>query len=110
MRPAIPPFRAIAADLEGKGHVRHREEGARYVYLPRRSKAAASPFRLETGCLHFFRGSVTQDHALCWKRADTGRIPASAPGLRGRGGFLRVRTSMIWRSRRLRCCSMFMMC
>ncbi len=42
--PAAPSYsavRAMLAKLEDKGHVRHREQGPRYVYSPRISRAKA---------------------------------------------------------------------
>ena len=69
--PGYSAVRALLRILEGKGHVRHREEGARYVYLPRASKAAASRSALERVVSTFFQGSVTQAMAALLENADT---------------------------------------
>jgi predicted transcriptional regulator len=61
--PAAPSYSAVRTllrILEEKGHVRHEQDGARYVYIPsvRRDQAKRSALRhlLET----FFDGSATQ--------------------------------------------------
>ena len=36
--PGYSAVRALLRILEEKGHIRHRREGARYVYLPRASQ------------------------------------------------------------------------
>ena len=58
--PSYSAVRALLRVLEQKGHVRHQEEGLRYVYLPRltRDKAKRSALRhlVET----FFDGSRGQ--------------------------------------------------
>jgi predicted transcriptional regulator len=48
--------------LEEKGHARHWEDGARYVYLPCVSRKAASRSALKRILSTFFGGSV--DHAV----------------------------------------------
>ncbi len=59
-RPSYSAVRASLRILEAKGHVRHEEQGLRYVYLPTlpREKARRSALRhlLET----FFQGSAEQ--------------------------------------------------
>jgi BlaI family penicillinase repressor len=35
--PSYSAVRALLRILEGKGHVKHRREGVRYVYFPRKS-------------------------------------------------------------------------
>jgi predicted transcriptional regulator len=58
--PSYSAARAVLRILEGKGHVRHEEQGLRYVYLPTvpREKARRSAVRhlVET----FFHGSAEQ--------------------------------------------------
>jgi predicted transcriptional regulator len=44
--------------LEEKGHVRHEEEGLRYVYLPARSRSAARKSALRHVVETFFDGSA----------------------------------------------------
>ncbi|HEV3023524.1 MAG TPA: BlaI/MecI/CopY family transcriptional regulator [Pirellulales bacterium] len=59
-RPSYSAVRALLRVLEEKGHVRHEQDGPRYVYLPMvpRDKARRSALRqvLKT----FFDGSTTQ--------------------------------------------------
>src|SRR5213079_2667709 len=40
--PSYSAVRALLRILEDKGHVKHHRDGARYVYLPKASKEAAS--------------------------------------------------------------------
>ena len=60
--PGYSAVRALLRILEEKGHVKHREDGARYVYLPRASQKAASRSALKRILSTFFSGSV--DHAV----------------------------------------------
>src|ERR1700676_5394455 len=60
--PGYSAVRALVRILEGKGHVKHREDGARYVYLPFVSTKAASRSALKRILSTFFGGSV--DHAV----------------------------------------------
>src|SRR5215469_13592343 len=47
--PSYSAVRALLRILEEKGHVKHHRDGARYVYLPRVSKEAASKSALRRG-------------------------------------------------------------
>src|SRR6188508_2978512 len=58
--PSYSAVRALLRILEEKGHVRHRREGARYVYFPRKSAATARRSALKRVVSTFFQGSVTQ--------------------------------------------------
>ena len=69
--PGYSAVRALLRILEEKGHVRHREDGVRYIYLPRTSKAAASRSALKRVVSTFFQGSVTQTMAALLETADT---------------------------------------
>ncbi len=60
--PSYSTVRALLRILEQKGHVRHREDGARYVYLPCASRENASRSALKRILVTFFGGSV--DHAV----------------------------------------------
>ena len=60
--PGYSAVRALLRILEEKGHVRHREDGARYVYFPCVSRRAASRSALKRILATFFGGSV--DHAV----------------------------------------------
>ena len=54
--PGYSAVRALLRILEDKGHVKHRREGARYVYLPRASRETARRSALKRRCLHFLPG------------------------------------------------------
>ncbi len=74
--PSYSAVRALLRILEEKGHIRHRREGVRYVYLPRTSPRAARRSALRRVVSTFFRGSVTQAMAALLETADT-RLPDS---------------------------------
>jgi predicted transcriptional regulator len=69
--PGYSAVRALLRILEEKGHVRHRQEGARYVYVSRVSKEAASRSALKRLVATFFQGSATQAMAALLETADT---------------------------------------
>ena len=60
--PSYSAVRALLRILEDKGHVKHRREGARYVYLPRASREAARRAAMRRVVSTFFHGSVV--HAI----------------------------------------------
>ena len=53
-------MRAMLVRLEKKGHVRHEEEGKRYIYSVMTSPAAARRAALQQYIRTFFGGSVTE--------------------------------------------------
>jgi predicted transcriptional regulator len=55
--PSSSAVRAMLARLETKGHIRHREEGLRYVYSPTTPPAAARRKALQQHLRVFFGGS-----------------------------------------------------
>jgi len=55
--PSNAAIRTLLRILEDKGHVRHTQEGARYVYAPRLSRARARRSVLENVIRNFFDGS-----------------------------------------------------
>ena len=55
--PSYSAVRAMLTRLEAKGHVRHREEGLRYIYMPTRSRASAQRTALSKLVRVFFGGS-----------------------------------------------------
>ncbi|HEY0456281.1 MAG TPA: BlaI/MecI/CopY family transcriptional regulator [Verrucomicrobiae bacterium] len=72
--PAAPGYSAVRAllrILEEKGHVRHREEGGKYIYLPKLSKETASRSALKRVISTFFRGSARQAMAALLEVGDT---------------------------------------
>ena len=58
--PSYSAVRAMLRTLEDKGHVRHEQDGARYVYLPTVSRAKARRSALEGVIRTFFDGSPEQ--------------------------------------------------
>ena len=70
--PGYSAVRALLRILEEKGHVKHRREGARYVYVPRGSRETARRSALRRVVSTFFQGSVTQAVAALLETADTG--------------------------------------
>ena len=69
--PSYSAVRALLRILEEKDHVRHRQEGARYIYLPRASRETASRSALRRVVTTFFQGSVRQAMAALLENADT---------------------------------------
>ncbi len=74
--PGYSSVRALLRILEGKGHIKHRREGARYVYLPRGSRETARRSALRRVVATFFQGSVPQAMAALLETADA-RLPDS---------------------------------
>src|ERR1700674_4213585 len=58
--PGYSSVRKLLEILEGKGYVRHQQEGPRYVYSPGMRKADARRFALEQVTRTFFGGSVEE--------------------------------------------------
>jgi predicted transcriptional regulator len=61
--PAPPTYstvRALMRILEDKGHLRHKAQGARYIYLPTRSRRDASRSAVRRLLDTFFGGSTAQ--------------------------------------------------
>ena len=56
--PSYSTTRALLRVLEQKGHVRHEEDGPRYVYFPRVSRERASVTALRHVLKTFFDGSA----------------------------------------------------
>ena len=56
--PSYSTTRALLKVLEQKGHVRHEEDGARYVFFPRVSRQRASVTALRHVLNTFFEGSA----------------------------------------------------
>ncbi len=68
--PGYSAVRALLRILENKGHVKHRREGARYVYLPRAKRETARRSALKRVVATFFQGSVAQAMAALLETAD----------------------------------------
>jgi predicted transcriptional regulator len=56
--PSYSAVRAMLVRLEAKGHIRHREEGLRYIYTPTTSTAAARRTALKRYLQTYFGGSL----------------------------------------------------
>jgi len=69
--PGYSAVRALLRILEEKGHAKHHRDGARYVYLPRASREAASKSALQRVVSTFFKGSVTEAMAALLENSDT---------------------------------------
>ena len=69
--PSYSAIRALLRILEGKGHIKHRRDGARYVYLPRVSQKTASRSALKRVLSTFFPGSVNEAVATLLDVSDT---------------------------------------
>ncbi len=69
--PSYSAVRALLRILEDKGHIKHRREGIRYVYLPRGSRETARRSALRRVVTTFFQGSVTRAMAALLEETDT---------------------------------------
>jgi BlaI family transcriptional regulator, penicillinase repressor len=69
--PGYSAVRALLRILEEKGHVKHRQDGPRYIYLPCVSHETASRSALKRLVATFFQGSVSQAMAALLESADT---------------------------------------
>ena len=58
--PSYSAVRALLRILEEKGHVRHQQDGPRYVYLPTVARANAQRSALRHVLHTFFNGSAEQ--------------------------------------------------
>ena len=58
--PSYSAVRGLLRILEEKGHIKHEEQGPRYVYLPKVPKEKASRSALHHLLETFFQGSVEQ--------------------------------------------------
>jgi len=68
--PSYSAVRALLRILEEKGHLKHRRDGARYVYVPRVSREAASRSAIRRVVSTFFQGSVTNAVAALLETSD----------------------------------------
>jgi predicted transcriptional regulator len=80
--PGYSAVRALLRILEEKGHVTHRQEGARYVYLPRASRVTAGRSALKRVVSTFFQGSVAQTMSALLENADARLSDAELDKLR----------------------------
>jgi len=59
-RPSYSSVRTLMRILEEKGHLKHREEGLKYIYFPTRSRDQASRSATKRLLRTFFGGSAEQ--------------------------------------------------
>ena len=68
--PSYSAVRAMLAKLEGKGVVKHREEGLRYVYSPTTPRTTARRSALQELVRVFFSGSPGETATALLKNED----------------------------------------
>jgi BlaI family penicillinase repressor len=68
--PSYSAVRALLRILEQKGHLRHQEDGPRYVFLPTVSRDRARKSALRNLVKTFFDGSPAQAAAALLDQAD----------------------------------------
>jgi predicted transcriptional regulator len=68
--PSYSAVRALLRILEHKGHLRHQEDGPRYVFLPTVSRDRARKSALRNLVKTFFDGSPAQAAAALIDQAD----------------------------------------
>jgi predicted transcriptional regulator len=68
--PSYSAVRALLRILEDKGHIRHIQEGPRYVYLPTQRRSRAARSALAQVVRTFFGGSVESVVATLVSNAD----------------------------------------
>jgi len=74
-QPSYSTVRTLLRILEEKGHLKHHEDGQRFVYVPTRTRAAESKSALRRLVKTFFGGSFADAVAALVDTAD-GRLPA----------------------------------
>lgn len=73
--PSYSAVRATLRVLEGKGHVKHREDGPRYVYLPAVARERARRDALQHLLQTFFGGSAEQAVAALMQMSEADLTP-----------------------------------
>lgn len=71
-RPSYSAVRALMRILEDKGHLRHRAEGARYIYMPTRGRREASRSAMRRVLSTFFSGSADEALAALLEASPSG--------------------------------------
>jgi BlaI family transcriptional regulator, penicillinase repressor len=74
-RPSYSAVRALMRILEEKGHLKHRVEGIKYVYLPTRSHADAGKSAARRLVDTFFDGSIERAVAALIQASQTKLAP-----------------------------------
>jgi BlaI family penicillinase repressor len=70
--PSYSAVRALLRILKDKGRLKHRKDGARYVYLATESREKASRSALKRVITTFFGGSIEQAVAALLDGSDSG--------------------------------------
>lgn len=73
--PSYSAVRATLRVLEEKGHVKHREDGPRYVYLPAVARERARRDALQHMLQTFFGGSAEQAVAALMQMSEADLTP-----------------------------------
>jgi predicted transcriptional regulator len=79
--PSYSAVRALLKILETKGHLRHKKDGPRYVYVPTRPRNDAARAALKDVLKTFFEGSPEKAVAALLDVADAGLSPETAKNL-----------------------------
>ena len=74
-RPSYSAVRALVRILEEKGHLKHSQKGNKYIYMPTRSRQAASRSALRRVLKTFFDGSAEQAVAALLEASDVKPTP-----------------------------------
>lgn len=69
--PSYSAVRALLRILEDKGHIRHEQDGPRYVYLPTVTRERATRSALKHLLQTFFNGSAEQAISALLAESDT---------------------------------------
>ena len=90
--PSYSAVRTLLRILEDKGHIRHEQDGARYVYMPTVARENAKRSALRHMLNTFFEGSATQaiaalldDDSVKLPKKDFDRLKAAIERARKEG-------------------------
>lgn len=75
-QPSYSTVRTLLRILEEKGHLKHREDGQRFIYMPVRTREVESKSALKRVVQTFFEGSFADAVAALVDTAD-GKLPAA---------------------------------
>lgn len=89
--PSYSAVRAMLARLEAKGHVRHREEGLRYIYAATKPRGAAQRTALQKVVRVFFGGSPSRAASALlkhdeWSKGELDELATEIDKARKSGG------------------------
>ena len=81
--PSYSSVRALMRILEEKGHLRHRKDGVKYIYLPTRPRRAAGRSAMRNLLRTFFDGSTEKAVAALLDVSDNKLTDQQLNRLRG---------------------------